>query len=728
MSLKDKLSGLSQNLEKEKKTKEKSEEDKRLEPTRANIESLESTRRDLDLVKGSLDFKALNKPEKTNKKIEPKSGEIDVVILENKEAFGMQDYSEQTGKKIKTRSGELDALVSENKEALKELGVSDKEQLAVHPEFAEEEEVVNYKKSLAQGEELKMSDAKLIERLTKLGVELDSENFSYESASRAVSEKIKNIDAELAQEKSKTPEGKEEIINNLAKEFENNTGKLELGAIYKANREQNAGSRRDEPDASYGIAIDKREFYVNFRDDKVTFRDWPLLKLIPDNFEDAKNTYGEDIASTALESVYQNKISRAFSKRDEMGDKTVSLKEQIKTISPEEKDATKNKLDEFAEKQNELLSILQEKSKELEKRGIKFDPKYIVGYGDGYEDLFKLGGSISTEEVIKYLNTDNFPPSVDYKNVQESVSNKINQIIKFIEVIQNIHTEEDVKNLLVNQKSDIYVGKFHQKAIDTSLGNGVWLNKGSGFNNLLGKHKNYSEVEEYLNKKIQENSESEKKVSETIIIAIRAQLKMRELDKEIQQAGLADHVYDLKNKIEKMERSKEDAIATMGWIKLLQAELPQDEELSLDGACVTIPSIEVERVDYLNNYPIEKNKLLKKEEDIEKHKSSEPKMFGKDRWQKKLEELNKEKEIIQTKVNNYSEKSLEDIYNRGHRIIKTGSFSGVKEIVGKQKATGKASEIFNNLQEELTKVIDASMPSKILNDYEKYMALEAQLG
>lgn len=293
MSLKEKLNNLSQNLETKKVKEKEIEQDELLKPTREKIKNLESQLRDLDLIKNSLDFQG-----------------------DKKDVLGMKDYAEETKQKVESKSQELDDLVSKNEEALKELEIENKEQLVSHSEFTEEPEVLEYHQALEQEGGLKMSDEKLQERLVNLGVEVDTENFSYESASKAIEKKISDINEELIAEKLKIPEGKEELIGNLANEFEKNTEKVGL-------REKNSYNM-------YFFEMNQREFYINYQDEKVKVSGRRNLKLIPKNYEVSEKLYGEEVAQEALKKTYQNKIEQAFIKFDERVGQVSPLKEKDK--------------------------------------------------------------------------------------------------------------------------------------------------------------------------------------------------------------------------------------------------------------------------------------------------------------------------------------------------------------------------------------------------------------
>lgn len=312
MSLKEKLTVLSQNLETEKNNKEKAEEEELLKPTREKIKNLELSLRDLDLIKNSLEFKGDEN---------------------QKDAIGMQDYAKNTNQNIEAKSSEINDLILENQEVLKKLGVENEEQLVSSPEFATDSEVIEYHKAKEQGEDLKISDTKLKERLMDLGVEFDAENFSYELAIPAIDKKIKETALELNQERIKTPEGKELVLDNLAKEFEEKTKKLKLNSISERDKSIDSDLEKKQPDYSYYFETERNNFSIEFKDEKKEVYNWHILKLIPDNFKDMEAAYGEEIAREALEKAYQNQINNIFSESDNHLEENENISDRENKIS-----------------------------------------------------------------------------------------------------------------------------------------------------------------------------------------------------------------------------------------------------------------------------------------------------------------------------------------------------------------------------------------------------------
>ena len=203
MSLHERLAKISENLKKNKEEEEKARLKDQLAPIRDLVKELEDKRRQLDVIKGSLE---------SNPSVMQGRDK-------NYKTVHMKDYAEITTKTASETTDQSDSLMDKHKEALEVLGVENRDQLVDHQELADEPEIVNYKKAQSQLENLTTDDKALEERLKSLGVDMKTEDFSYDVAEKALAEKIKAIDTELLNENLKTPEGKQEAINELTENF-----------------------------------------------------------------------------------------------------------------------------------------------------------------------------------------------------------------------------------------------------------------------------------------------------------------------------------------------------------------------------------------------------------------------------------------------------------------------------------------------------------------------------
>ncbi len=196
MSLEKKLSEISNQIkEKEAKENKKLQEEK-LAPIRLKIKELEEIKFQLELVLGSLN---LNSKEKNGQ--------------------GMKEYSIETERKFENEDNQIDNLINKNQEALESIGIKSKDQLLENEDFSEDEEIIDYKKAKENKEGLELSDLALKDKLLALGINI-GEDLSYELAEKLLQEKIEQVDKELALEKGKTPEGQEELKEELIQYFD----------------------------------------------------------------------------------------------------------------------------------------------------------------------------------------------------------------------------------------------------------------------------------------------------------------------------------------------------------------------------------------------------------------------------------------------------------------------------------------------------------------------------
>lgn len=214
MSLENKLSKLSNKVREDNENKSKKDQEERLEPIRLKIKAIEKIRFEHELILESLRLKT-----------------------DKDTGVGMREYSEGVKNEFKRKDTQLEELVSKHKEALEAIGVENKDQLLENPDFLEDEEIVNFKKAKEQKENLELSNESLKEKLLSLGMTFDKENFSYDLAEKILQEKIEQIKKELALEKAKTPEGKEELKQELIEYFNKKIARpyLDLGRKYQGD-------------------------------------------------------------------------------------------------------------------------------------------------------------------------------------------------------------------------------------------------------------------------------------------------------------------------------------------------------------------------------------------------------------------------------------------------------------------------------------------------------------
>lgn len=212
MSLEKKLSKISLELKEKKAQEEKELLEEKLRPIRAKIKDFEVEKHQLEVILNSLKLKL-------GQKVDEKSVA---------EGIGMKEYSVNTENKFKKEEGRIDRIIKDNKEALKTLGLESRDQLLENPDFAGDSEILDYKEAKAQKDDLLLSDEALKSRLIALGIEFNQEDFSYEIAEDLVAKKIKDIDYKLSLEKRKTPEGREELKEELTQYFTNKTNAFNI--------------------------------------------------------------------------------------------------------------------------------------------------------------------------------------------------------------------------------------------------------------------------------------------------------------------------------------------------------------------------------------------------------------------------------------------------------------------------------------------------------------------
>jgi len=698
MSLDKKLGSISQNLELEKKNKEKKEEEERLKPIREKVEFLSRHKQVLEIIKNSLELKS-----------DKNKGQ----------GLGMEEYSEQTTKKVKSETAQLDQVMTRHQEALKSVGVGSREGLISHPDFAEEEEVIAYKKAVEQDEGLKMSDADLQTRLKKVGVDFNLENFSYSEANRAVTEKLQAVDQELRQEKLKTPEGREEVLEEVAKKLETATPRIEF-SLFDRGRDS-------------GITIDN-DYNPNIRlsGEKAKFSDWHRPNLIPGDFDKLITQYGEELTREGLRKAYRSKVEKAVSAFDIKNENAVSLRQQLE-VNRAEVVKARQMLQEFIHRKEECQRLLTGKAEELKKKNIKFSPEHASGYGNDYNNLLELSSGRTADDLQRELwDDEKFPPEYDFKKIQERVQSRLDSLKEFAAAVNDIQSQEDADNLSRGQKSptsSLHTNQLNLRWPETKFKFKTADGYDSKFlNDFIHEHKTYSAAGKFLGDRVGALTRATEKISETLDLGLQTQLKEREFDKAAREAGLgSSQPSSFESQVNRIEKDGKDAQKLLEEIKTLQLTLPQTEELSLANSYIHVPSIEAELKTLAQETSQAEQNLQDLERKVERHQAKEPKLFGKDKWQAELDSLDSQKTELKEKIRKMKSEDYNTLYRKSVIYIPTERYSHAEGILKEYKARGKAAEIFIGLEKDLAELIDRKVPPVLTKLYEEFRALENQL-
>jgi len=301
MSLEQKLSNLTKNIENKKRQEAKELEEMELGPVRSKIKELEDKKYLLELIKGSLNLK---------------SGERIMSDSYNKyTGIGMGEYSNETKANLEKEIAKLDSLIIKNKEALAGLNINNREELVDNFKDDEEaSEVHDYLNAKDRNEDLNNRDESLKEKLKTLDVPINNDNFSYSSAEKTIDEKLGGLDNEIFKEKLKTPEGKIEAIESLS---------LELEKLLPAT-----GLIKDD-NTTYRFSFDNRQNKIYFINNEAKINKGSYIHLLPDFFSfpddrklsEVESKYGEDVIKGAIKKAYFDKIEKSFGEFNKSKDK-----------------------------------------------------------------------------------------------------------------------------------------------------------------------------------------------------------------------------------------------------------------------------------------------------------------------------------------------------------------------------------------------------------------------
>ncbi len=715
MSLREKLSTISKTIEEKKLNQKKEEQESKLSPIREKIKSLEELRVSLEMIKNSLSGEDIKKT------LTQKTTDKESVGL------GMKEYAASTDQNLKNKKNKIEEILSENTEAMESLGISKTDDLISHPDFSSDEEVVALKKGREQKDSLLVSDESLKQRLAALGLEINEVDGSYDSVRKVVDVKLDQLDQEIATEKIKTPEGRQEVIEKLASQI----GKDSHSMIF----EKKGGSAELEFNRN---AYSGPKLIAS--GEKVTLINWSQSNLIPSTFNKIKEEHEDELSEEALVFFYQKKVESLVKNYEKTHENDQGLKEKLDN-NLKEKASTLQAIKEFIKQRDKLSATLEKKSTDLSQKGIKFNSVSISGYGGKYKDLLLLDASQDAEKILQEVEADDFPPRYDLVKMQELVLSRTKAIEEFTAQVENMKTEEDVEALTYGQKSP--VGNLHGNQLkqNTKYVNFDFKITDAGreyYDNLQELEKNHkycSEVLKILDQRIKDNEIVIEKFSEKITLAVKANLIEQRYRQQATEFNFDQEINRFEQNNKRIESNKQlalEEIKKIGTDKInIQETLNKlglsDKEVVIEGVNGRIPAV-LEKQAAENTAAKEKKEELNVlENKIAKHLAAKPKIFGKDTWQSELDKLNENRKSLEAGV----EQALvqaKSYFQDGYFSLSIDSRGNIAWSLDKIKFQGSVDDVFKNIEKLITeKYIDKKVPESIQRMYTEYQQLTQKI-
>lgn len=714
MSLAEKISNISGAIKEEKISEMESKQNEALEPVRAKIKDLEKKKSNLEMLKNSLDYKR----------------------EKNDDGLGMKEYSSQVSGAKEKHAKKLEKIIVDNPEAMEKLEVKDINDLVDNEELNKEEEIVNYKESVKENEGLQLSDEQLKKRLADLGVEMGEEDFSYELASQKIDNSLEELNNELAIEQLKTPEGRNEVINNLAEDFSASSKDIYNLSLEK-NNQQKKGSLGEVPDYFVGINLkDKKEYQgkkveIEILKDQAVIPGYSGLKLLPSNFQENVDKFGLDVAQEALLLTYEGKLDSSL-----VLDKLKNERNLLEAVSPKKRQEVITLFQEFDSKRQEMGNLLNRKSEELKEKNLDFDPNNPKGYKVNYSYIFSLSTDGTDNQIMRNFNEicpANSFPEYDYEQMAAIIQERVSEIEKAIKVVENINDQEGINKFLDYDDDDnqesvaFFAGQSHSGRVNFSKNANFRYGKESEkvARDLSNRFPSYEEATKYLDAEITEKENVKEKISKTLSEA----LKYEYLESQLVNSAYGKNIYELDRSVKDIETEKKDAESFLLAIADIELKIPKDEDLEVSGEFITsitkqnkYKELKIELDNKLNIKHKAKDKLNEQER-------SEP-FFGKSKWRDKNIESEKEIAKLEDELKELKQKYDEAVKESGYNInvSKIYSYGKANDLFKKNNKSGKSDEIFKELKEELTKLSTQKLPEDVAHIYEELKSLSKKIS
>jgi hypothetical protein len=662
---------------------------------------------------------------------------IQALELLKNELTETENFVKNVQQNLSLKTQSLSTILNDpNNEAyLKQANIKTVENLINHEPLAEDEDVLAFKVAQEEVDSIKQKNLTLQDKLHTMGVKLS--NFSYDHARKAIEEKVKHLEVELLrQERSKRPETRAHALEDLTETLEKS-----IPLIFLEKRDTSYV-------ISFGMAGKKQNSEIILSGDKTAFKEWQVLKCVPEEAKVLQEKYGQELVDEVLNRAYEKNIEKAFEEFDQRIDNSNECLKEIQRADPDKAVEAHSALRKFNDSIPDFVEKIEAKRKELQNQGIKVDSDY---YGL-FKDMMSLTEFGHGDEKIRTTLNDpsRFPPEFDWQLLKEKIEKRKAQNDAFEKAFLAISSQQEADHFakwegkISDEREEGTVGRFFQDfsreakfsgyhsipdgAIDPRF-------KSQNIKQKLPQGLNdYYEVKRYFEDKKKVLNSVKEKVREKFFLGFQAKILKDQLEQEIKKDNFASHIDAIETKVENIKNSKEEASNVMEQLLSLEARLPEGE-VSLNGTRITVLSVQQEMKDFMQGKKNAEEDQREAESGI-RNLGERPNFFGKKEWDVSLEELNRKKEKAKREILEKSDYEYGELQKKCYFDIKvsadrgyTQGYTDVSSLVrGVYNPKANSDEVFAGLKKQLAEIINRKPPEKVITLYSEYQKIVSKLA
>lgn len=225
-----------------------------------------------------------------------------------------------------------------------------------------------------------------------------------------------------------------------------------------------------------------------------------------------------------------------------------------------------------------------------------------------------------------------------------------------------------------------------------------------------------------------ELSELKEKITHRINLAIEAQLKQKELFKEMKEQNLRVEINSAPHEVERFNEQKIEAQALLVELAKLEVGLPKEPVL-LNKGKIKVISVGEQLEQLKEDLEFEERRLKNLNEVISKQELKKPKVDFANIWKRNLNKLEKQRADLEEEIRNMRNKDYSTLYKKCYFSIPTKQNSDMEKLVKNLKPIeGEPSKIFEGLKDQLSEIIKSKLPEAVIKLYEEYKEFEKQLS
>lgn len=565
------------------------------------------------------------------------------------------------------------------------------------------------------------------ERKLQIASEADAPSAGYAGLVSFLRDKLQKLEAERKNIENGIAEKKVDLIDTVAERF------TDLSSIDIGMTENEDVFKLKVGDSSKEMVFSKTGTYTYAAASSVLSEG----VLLPKNFKEIADQYGQEIAENALQRAYENKVKRVFLDFEKKAIKPVV--DALENMSGKKMNEVQGALNAYDDLRQNVLRALQTKERDFLKQNISFDPEYTGRYGVSYEEITTFAGSTVDTIIRHFLKGSDveFPPQYDLSILEQKIKEQTEKLRTFLNTVNALSNEADIKKFISTEslsllRTDINSFNLNDVRLDYQAMMGKLGEMGRKmFRPFSDRQDNkrrgvgYEHAKAYIEKKSDLLQYAGDKIAARAGLAIL----LRKAEFALSDIALKHDMdsYSLPGVDSEIRRGQESAASMLSqWPSIMgKFQSILDTKATFAQNRLTLVSDDTVK-EWEKSMRDKKNEISEEQKKLAVKK---PFLTTQGAWDERNDGIKSQIKLLEKDETDLEKKIREAKARREDPVfdIPYNSSEGAYGIVRQQTFTGTVIEIFRKIEKELVKLRDRKMPEDIVEARKKVADIKAAL-